>query len=170
LAFKLLLLDPQLNPKFEKNPNMSEESTAANARKILLVDDNAVIQMTVSHALKKAGYQVFTAGDISKTLSTVRREKPDLILLDLTFPLDASDVGGPVQDGFFVIEWLRRAPEAEKIPIIIVSATDPAKYKSQISARGIVACFHKPLNHDELLLAIRNTLGGNALAENPKQP
>lgn len=57
------------------------------------------------------------------------------------------------------MEWLRRAPEAEKIPIIIISATDPAKYKDQIPAKGIVACFQKPLNHDELLATIEAALG-----------
>lgn len=141
---------------------MNVEPTAANSLKILVVDDNLVIQKTVSQALKNTGYQVFTASDISATLGMVRREKPDLILLDLTFPFDAADVGGPLQDGFFVIEWLRRAPEAEKIPIIIISATDPGKYKDQIPARRIVGCFQKPLDHDALLAAIQTVLGGKA--------
>ncbi len=138
---------------------MNEESTASSPRKILVVDDNAIIQQTVSLALTNKGYQVFAAGDISGTLGVIRREKPDLILLDLNFPVEVSS---PAQDGFFIVEWLRRTPEAEKIPIIIISATDPMKYKDQILAGGIVACFQKPLNHDALLLAIRNTLGGNA--------
>jgi CheY-like chemotaxis protein len=137
---------------------MNTELTASSHPKILLVDDNLVIQRTVAMALKNAGYQVFTAGDISATLTTVRREKPDLILLDLAFPLDPANVGGPSQDGLFVIEWLRRTPEAEKIPIIIISGTDPAKYKNQISSSRITACFRKPLNHDELLVAIHTAL------------
>jgi len=68
------------------------------------------------------------------------------------------------------MEWLRRAPEAEKIPIIIISGTDPATYQDQISTAGIVACFHKPLNHDDLLAAIHTALGGDAQANNPNQP
>jgi CheY-like chemotaxis protein len=138
---------------------MSAQPTVSGSRKILLVDDNLVIQLTVAQALKNAGYQVFTASDISTTLGIVRLERPDLILLDLSFPLDTSNFGGAAQDGFFVVAWLRRLPEAEKIPIIIVSVTEPAKYKNQISDKGIVACFQKPVNNDELLATIKSNLG-----------
>jgi CheY-like chemotaxis protein len=126
------------------------------------VDDNLVIQLTVAQALNKAGYQVFTASDISTTLGIVRREKPDLILLDLTFPLESGNFSGAGHDGFFVVEWLRRTPESEKIPIIIVSGTEPAKYQNQVAAKGVIACFHKPLNHEELLATIHSALGGKA--------
>ena len=143
---------------------MNAIAVAPKLGKIVLVDDDTVVRLTVSQALKKAGYEVFAADDISKALGTVRRERPDLILLDLTFPLDVGNVGGPIQDGFFVIEWLRRTPEAEKIPIIIISATEPAKYKNQITAPGIVGCFRKPLKHDELLAAIHSALGSQPVA------
>ena len=143
---------------------MNEKTTVGNAPKILLVDDNLVIQRTVGMALKNKGYEVSIAADISATLSAVRQEKPDLILLDLTFPLDPANVGGPSQDGLFVIQWLQRTPEAKNIPIIIISGADPAKYKDQIAGAGIVACFQKPLNNGELASAINEALAANALA------
>ncbi len=127
--------------------------------KILLVDDDLVIQRTVLQALEKKGYQVFIAGDISVALGLVRQEQPDLILLDLTFPFNPGDVGGPIKDGFFVIEWLRRATGAKKIPIVIISGSDPAQYRSQIFSAGIVACFQKPLDHGGLVSAIDGALG-----------
>jgi len=144
---------------------MNEKPTASSPSKILVVDDDMVIRQTVTTALKKAGHQVFSASDISSALTTVRREKPDLMLLDISFPLDYANVGGPAQDGFFVVEWLRRTPEAQKIPIIIISSTDPAKYKDQVPAKGIVACFRKPLNHDELVAAVQTALGGKVPSE-----
>jgi DNA-binding response OmpR family regulator len=143
---------------------MNEKAIVANAPKILLVDDNLVIQRTVALALKNKGYEVCIAADISTTLSTVRQEKPDLILLDLTFPLDPANVGGPSQDGLFVIQWLQRTPEAKNIPIIIISGQDPAKYKDHISNAGIAACFRKPLNHGELLSTINEALATSASA------
>jgi len=146
---------------------MNAETTVSSSSKILVVDDDAIIQRTVATALQKAGYEVYSATDISVALGIVRREKPDLLLLDISFPLD---FGGPAKDGFFVVEWLRRTPEAEKIPIIIISATDPAKYKDQVPAKGIVACFRKPLNHAELLTAIKSTLDGNAVSAQPISP
>lgn len=128
--------------------------------KVLILDDDVVIQRTVTLALEKKGYKVFSVGNISSALRILRQEKLDLILLDLTFPFDSEDVGGPVQDGFFLVEWLKRATGEMTIPIIIISGTDPAKYQDQISAGGIVAFFQKPLAHDELLKAIQGTLGG----------
>lgn len=141
---------------------MNVEPIPFSSRKILVVDDNLVIQRTVAMALNKAGYKVIIAGDISEALSTARREKPDLILLDISFPLDPANVGGPSQDGLFVIQWLQRTPETKVVPIIIISGTDPAKYKDQISTAGIVACFRKPLNHDELLATIKSALDAKA--------
>jgi CheY-like chemotaxis protein len=127
--------------------------------KILVIDDDLIIQRTVAHALAEKRYQVFIAGDISEALGIVRQEKPDLILLDLTFPFNPSDMGGPLKDGFFVVEWLRRGAGGKNIPIIIISGTDPAQHQAQISAAGIVAYFRKPLDHDELLVAVHGVLG-----------
>jgi DNA-binding response OmpR family regulator len=64
-----------------------------------------------------------------------------------------------VHNGFFVIEWLQHATGPKKIPIIIISGTDPAEYKAQISTAGIIACFCKPLDHGALLAAIDGALG-----------
>jgi len=130
-----------------------------SAKKILVVDDNKVILKTVLQTLTAKGYQVVTAIGGPEALSAVRKEKPDLILLDLAFPPDAANVGGPLQDGFFIIEWLRRAPETEKIPIIMISATDPEKFKDRALSAGVVASFHKPIDTDKLLAAIQATLG-----------
>lgn len=141
---------------------MNVPTTAAGSPKILVVDDNLVIQKTLAMTLNKAGYQIIIASDVSAALSAARREKPDLILLDISFPLDSANVGGPSQDGLFVIQWLQRTPETKIIPIIIISGTDPAKYKDLLSSAGITGCFSKPLNHDELLSAIKTALGKNA--------
>jgi CheY-like chemotaxis protein len=128
-------------------------------KKILVVDDDLIIQHTLVRALEENGYQVFTASGISMALGMVRQEKPDLILLDLTFPFNPSDMGGPLQDGFFVVEWLRRAIGGNPVPIIIISGTDPAQYEAQISATQIIACFRKPLDHYKLLVTVHSILG-----------
>lgn len=138
---------------------MEVNTSNPNAKKILVVDDNRVILRTVLQTLTAKGYQVATAIGGPEALSAVRKEKPDLILLDLTFPPDAANVGGPLQDGFFIIQWLRRAPETEKIPIIMISATDPEKFKDRALNAAVVASFHKPIDTDKLLATIQATLG-----------
>ena len=90
------------------NESMNAQTTAPRPGKILVVDDSQIILRILSDALKSKGYQVFTATDGAGAVSLVRKEKPDLILLDLFFPLDVAYCGGGLRDGFLIIEWLRR--------------------------------------------------------------
>jgi CheY-like chemotaxis protein len=124
--------------------------------KILVVDDNEVIVKTICLKLKAAGYEVATAQDGAEAMSVVRMEKPDLILLDITFP---PDVAGVPWDGFRIMEWLHRVDESRKIPIIIFTGGEDVKNKERAMASGAVAFFHKPINHDDLLKVVRATLG-----------
>lgn len=137
---------------------MSNQPIKPGAKIILVVDDNPVILKAMSLALESQGYHVSVAVGGPEAVSLVRTEKPDLILLDLSFPPDSADLGGPLRDGFNIIEWLRRIPEGEKIPIIIISGTKPEEYKNRVSTAGVVACFHKPLNQNEVLAAVQTAL------------
>ena len=128
------------------------------SKTILVVDDDQVILNTLTLILKSRGHKPMIARDGPETLACIRREKPDLILLDLMFPPDPANICGPLRDGFFIIEWLRHTPGAEQIPIVIISSTDPAKYKDRAMAAGVVACLQKPLKRGEILEAIDQVL------------
>ena len=141
---------------------MNEETAAAAQKKLLVVDDNEVIVKTVSVKLKSAGYQVFTALDGAEAVALVRKEKPDLILLDLGFP---PDIGGVPWDGFRIMEWLRRVDESKKIPIIVITGGAGDRDKERALASGAVAFLYKPLDHDELLKLVRAVLGSPAPAK-----
>ena len=154
---------PEKAPETQK-PRMSVNAPAqpegtSRSPKILIVDDNEVIVKTISLKLKGAGYQVATAQDGAEAMSVVRMEKPDLILLDITFP---PDVAGVPWDGFRIMEWLHRVDESRKIPIIIITGGEDVKNKDRAMASGAVAFFHKPINHDDLLKVVRSTLGTTA--------
>ena len=127
--------------------------------KILVIDDNPIIQRTVYFALRDKGYLVLMAGDISDAMKILHREKLDLVLVDLSFPLDAGNINGPLQDGFFVIDWIRRTPEVKKSPVIIISSTEPAQYQERAAAAGVRACFQKPLDKEKLLATVQAILG-----------
>ena len=128
-------------------------------KKILVVDDNQVILRTISMKLTSEGYDVITAEDGSEAVSSVRREKPDLILLDISFPPDVAHGGGLAWDGFLIMEWLRRLEEGKNVPIIVITGGDPVKYKDRALAAGAVSFFHKPIDNDELLAIVAQTLG-----------
>jgi two-component system sensor histidine kinase ChiS len=140
---------------------METKSVAPNAKKILVVDDNKLILKALSFALASKGYRVLVAETGSETIAVVRKEKPDLILLDLDFPPDAANIGSALTDGFLIIDWARRMCDAEKIPVFIISSTEPEKYKGRAEAAGIMTFFQKPLNKENILAAIQKVLGEN---------
>jgi two-component system, sensor histidine kinase SagS len=148
---------------------MATEPTALMRGKILVVDDNPVIQRAVYFALRDHGYQVVMSGAVFDAINIIREEQPDLVLVDLSFPLDASNIGGPLADGFFFMHWIRRTPEVEDVPVMIISATEPDKYQERIADLEIKACLHKPLKKDDLLTAIQKILDVNAATDRPDQ-
>ena len=138
---------------------MNTEPASTSRKKILVIDDNEIILKTTSMKLQSAGYQVFTALDGSEGVAAVRREKPDLVVLDITFP---PDVSGMSWDGFRIMDWLHRVDETQKIPIIIISGVVEEKNKQRATASGAVAFFPKPVNFDEMIKVIRATLSADA--------
>jgi CheY-like chemotaxis protein len=138
---------------------MSDKPASASQKKILVVDDNEIILKTTSMKLQSAGYQVFTALDGSEGVAAVRKLNPDLVLLDITFP---PDVSGMSWDGFRIMEWLHRVDETKKIPIIVISGVVEEKNKQRAMSSGAVAFFPKPVNFDEMIRVIRETLSADA--------
>ena len=133
-----------------------------NRKKILVVDDSPIVLKALSMKLNANGYEVLTADDGAGAVSVARRELPDLILLDISFPPDVAHGGGVPWDGFLIMGWLRRMEELKGIPIIIITGGDPVKFKDRAIASGASNFFHKPIESDELLTVIRQTLGENA--------
>ena len=146
---------------------MATETAPGSAGKILVIDDNLIIQRTVHFALRDHGYQVLTTGDISEGIEIIRHGSPDLILLDLSFPLDTASIGSLHQDGFYFINWLGRTAGIARPPVIIISSTDPASYREQAAAAGVKACLQKPLDKETLLAAIRSVLGDTGSVKPP---
>jgi CheY-like chemotaxis protein len=134
-----------------------------NRKKILVVDDNPVIIRTLSLKLTAAGYDVIAATDGSEAVSAARKEKPNLILLDISFPPDVAHGGGVQWDGFIIIEWLRRIEEAKNVPVIVITGSETEKYRQRALDLGAVAFFQKPVDNDGLLEVIKKTLGEGAL-------
>src|SRR5579871_4881107 len=135
---------------------MSNNPAAAQAKKILVVDDNEIVIKTITLKLQGAGYRVVSAMDGSEAVAAARRENPDLILLDISFP---PDVGSVEWDGFRIMEWFQRLETSRKIPIIIITGSEDPRTKDRATSAGAVAYFQKPLEHDFLLKVVRSTIG-----------
>ena len=131
-----------------------------SAKKILVVDDSQVVVKAIQMQLAKAGFTVSVASDGGEAIGIVRREKPDLIVLDINFPPDVSHGGGIPWDGLLIMQWLRRLDEAKATPVIIVSGADPAKYQAEAMKLGVAAFFTKPVNYTALIDAVNQALAG----------
>ncbi|MBN1430606.1 MAG: response regulator transcription factor [Anaerolineae bacterium] len=80
---------------------------------ILLVEDDKIVRETLAYNLRQEGYDVLTAGDGRKALEIIRRDKPDLIVLDVMLP---------GMDGLSVCRAVRDNVETAHIPVIMLTA------------------------------------------------
>lgn len=114
--------------------------------KILVVDDEAKIVRLVRSYLEQAGYAVVEANDGQTALIQARREKPDLVVLDL---------GLPVMDGLEVARILRRERDT---PIIMLTARIEDTDKIVGLELGADDYVTKPFNPRELVARVRAVL------------
>lgn len=117
--------------------------------KILVVDDEAVLLETIAYNLEQAGYQVFTAADGASALEAARREKPDLLILDLMLP---------VIDGLEVCRQLRRDDEMSNTLILMLTAKSEEIDKVVGLEVGADDYVTKPFGRHELLARVRALL------------
>ncbi len=117
--------------------------------RILVVDDDPIVQQFVSSILVENGYEVFTASDGREALDMIRELKPDLVILDLIMPY---------RDGYEVLRLLQEKDETREIPVVILSA----KSREEDIIRGLEAGAEdfmiKPFNALELVARARKIL------------
>jgi CheY-like chemotaxis protein len=104
-------------------PGLAFVPEEVKSKKILVVDDNAIILKTLSLKLQRVGYQVVTASDGSAAIRAMREEKPDLLVLDVSFTPDVPHGGGVPWDGFLLMKWLNGMQSARNIPVVSLLAT-----------------------------------------------
>jgi len=131
----------------------SSPDEPAQQKRILVVEDDLVVQGTVKHLLVDQGYEVGTAADGSEALAQISRFKPDLVVLDLGLPLDP--FSGGIADGFGVLQWLRRSPPEERPPVLVLTARQDAEARRQSFALGASVFLTKPFKAEDLFQAVR---------------
>ena len=116
-------------------------------KKVLLIDDDEVFLKTVRDALSTENYEVMEAKDGKEGLQITKKEKPDLILLDVLMP----EIGGM---GFLKI--IKQDEELNKIPILIASNLTSMSHVDEgiaLGARGYI------IKSNESLKTIIDTIG-----------
>jgi class 3 adenylate cyclase len=117
--------------------------------KLLVVDDTPMNVKMLADILTFKGYQVVTAAGGNEGLAKVESEKPDLVLLDVMMP----DL-----DGYAVCRAIRAKPEFAILPVVMVTALDPAQERVKGLDAGADDFLSKPINQPELLARVRSLL------------
>ena len=119
------------------------------SQRILVVDDDKQIVRLVRAYLEQAGIQVFTAYDGSTALHIIRRERPDLVVLDLMLP---------DQDGWDITRTIRADPNLADTPIIMLTARIEDADKIVGLELGADDYITKPFNPREVVARVRAVL------------
>ena len=122
--------------------------------KILIVDDDSAVQMTISLLLERAGHTVVSASDGRKGLARFEAEDFDLLFLDIFMP---------GMDGFETMRLVRQ--KRPLIPIIVISGNPMTSesgsgpdFLTMASRLGAVSSLQKPFRPAALLAAVAGCL------------
>ena len=122
--------------------------------KLLVVDDTAANVKLLADLLTVKGYAVVTATSGKEALAVVARERPDLLLLDVVMP---------EMSGYEVCRKLRGDPATAMLPVVMVTALDPAQERVKGIEAGADDFLTKPINQAELLARVKSLLRVKAL-------
>ena len=120
------------------------------ARRVLVVDDEDSITLSLRHLMKREGYDVAVARDGEEALASVAETRPDLILLDVMVPR---------RDGYDVCQTIRANPDWAGIKIVMVSAKGRDIEVEKGLALGADAYVTKPFSTRELAAMVKDLIG-----------
>jgi DNA-binding response OmpR family regulator len=102
-------------------------------RRILVVEDSRALRAMLKDVLEEAGFTVEAATDGEAALAAMRRERPDLVLLDVVLPK---------KDGFDVLREAAGLPGREEMPILMMSAVrgtpEDIRRMRELGANGFI--------------------------------
>lgn len=120
--------------------------------RVLIVEDEESILLSLEFLLKKEGHAVITARDGAAALQALQANVPDLILLDVMLPL---------VDGFELCRLIREMPALHNTRIMLVTARGREAEIARGLALGADAYMTKPFSTRELMDNVRRLLSGN---------
>ena len=119
-------------------------------KKILVVDDETGSILLFESVLKKSGFQVVVASDGDEAIRKARKEKPDLIILDIMMPK---------LDGTEVAMILREDEVTKNIPVFFITALIAPGDKMEVAGTSANPVFAKPVNLNDLITKIQQQIG-----------
>jgi len=111
-------------------------------KKILTVDDSTTVRMIMKRAFRPYDCTICEASNGEIGLEVAAREKPDLIILDITMP---------VMDGVTMLAKLKQNPELKSIPVIMLTAESGRDNVAAIAVLGVTSYLVKPFQDQQIV-------------------
>lgn len=119
-------------------------------KKILIVDDDPNIVISLEFLMKREGFDVVVATDGEAALAAMEQHRPDLVLLDIMMPK---------KDGYEVCQQIRANPAWKHVGIIMVTAKGRDTERAKGLALGADAYITKPFSTKDLAQQVKQLLG-----------
>ena len=129
-----------------------------NAKRILIVDDEAPLRFLLSKQLTRAGFEVLTAADGPAALVVAAESPVDAVVLDVVMP---------GMDGFEVCRRLKADPQTAGAPVLFLSASISGDFRRRAFLLGGAEFLAKPFQIEELPAYLRAILDGCPPADRP---
>jgi DNA-binding response OmpR family regulator len=117
--------------------------------RVLIVEDEANIVLSLEILLRRAGYETAATSDGDEALDLIRRDRPDVVLLDIMLPK---------RNGYEVCRAVKSDPVTSAIPVIMLTAKGQEVEILKGLELGASAYIAKPFGNAEVLEAIRAAL------------
>ncbi len=130
------------------------------SKKILIIDDDVDLVEVIRLTLENAGFEVIDAQSGKRGIELIKKEKPDLIILDVMMETYYA--------GFEVVNELRTLPEVSKTPVIMLTAINhETGYNYNISddLLPVEEYLEKPIMPAKLLESIYKIILGSAIRQ-----
>lgn len=131
----------------------AQPTIALTDKHVLIVDDRPDARELLRAMLEPTGARISEADSADQALKAIAGDRPDLLL---------ADVAMPHRDGYSLIRDVRSAPDGSRIRAIAVSAYAHRQDKKRALSEGFDGHVSKPVNHAELLAAIRHVCTDDA--------
>jgi len=118
-------------------------------KKILIVDDEPNIVMTLEYTFKKSNYEVFIARDGQEALDILKNNFPDVIILDIMMPM---------VDGFATLEQIRKDENLKHTKVLFLSAKNKESDVEKGLALGADAYMTKPFSIKKVVEKVEELL------------
>lgn len=121
--------------------------------RVLIAEDNLATRTLLQHTLEMEGYEVEAVGDGRAALDSIRRAKPDCVVLDVMMP---------VLDGFGVLEGIRADDATREIPVVMLTALDDPDSTWKGWSGGCHYYMTKPFEPEDLINVVHDLTSGVA--------